>query len=1200
MASLSFCSINVRGLATKSKRKRIFEFYKQSKHSIIALQETHQSNENFKKWKKEWGGGSIWNPCGNRSSGTALLFKKYLNVNILNHDTDYEGRVLRVSLEIDSLPFQIIVVYGYNPSDEEESENFFDYLKSYAVENFPCILLGDFNMVQNLEDDRAGGRPRPLHTFGKQNLEEFLSLHNLGDAWRYIYPDRHGFTWRSEFYGIKSRLDRIYIPFEWMEGVKSLRVSPFSWSDHDEISIRITLPCPFSRGPGYWRFNNSLLENEDFTNHITRFFEQWQNETENYDDLGQWWDMAKYHFKRIAVHHSIKIAKQRKNEREDLLTQLEQEENEYHVDKNKVREIREQIKQLDFKSAEKVFLTTHIKYLEEDEKPTKYFFALQKAQSMKKSIVKLKKLDENKTLTLITEQDEIRKEASNFYENLYTKQKDLDENVQAALINNIKRKIPDAKKASLEKKLSKVEIKTALFQSKSGKMPGWCGLTYEFYKFFWNTLEESFFKMQDQALNTIHKLSETQRKSIITLLYKGDDEEDIRNWRPVALLCTDYKIIAKALSNRLKQVLGFCIHEDQTCGIPKRTIVSNLHLTRDVIRYTNQKKLKSYIISVDQEKAFDTVDREFLFEILEKMNFGPNFIKWIKTLYRDSEACVLLNGYLSCLFRTTRGIKQGDPTSSELYDVWADVLSEWVRSDKRIKGIRLPGHQITVVLSAYADDSNYFIRNLKSLYALFEAFQFFERGTGARIKPNKTKGLCLGGARPFFEISISIQWCNKTGMKSLGVIFFTNEQRTARQNWNDRIEKLENFTETNKNRKLSLRGRAMNLNMAGLSKMWYLATTYPAPDNLKTKLESIIFSYLWKDSYTHRKEENEGQETKQTNQPLNKNTTYLPLHQGGLGLINPFIQSTAMRTAYFSHVVDATEKGKWTYLARYWVGFPIAKVCPEWAFLSVNNFGNICDRTDYPNYYKDCLDHISSTDPDKITWVTADIRKQIQSKAYVEPKAQGLWEKEGKVGVDWKKAWSGIYFSHASPFQKEIHFKFLHQILYTNLYLSKFRGHKIKPHCKFCKDNGKETIEDTFHIFFKCDRGHFMWQEIMPIFNIFFPTTRLRRINFFMSQFPAGTSDETKQIVMAIMQITLQKIWLNRNKYNHEKHLVDFKSAKRDILAGIINMVTAKYNVFFRAHKIDTFRKKFLSWPNFCKFENSKLHFPIISDLLNN
>ena len=147
-------------------------------------------------------------------------------------------------------------------------------------------------------------------------------------------------------------------------------------------------------------------------------------------------------------------------------------------------------------------------------------------------------------------------------------------------MKNLKRKLPNDTKEKLQKRLTKKESRDAVFMLEDGKSPGWDGLPYEFYKFFWNRLEEMFIIMQETLLNIVGRCTDTQRKSVITLLFKGGDPKNLDNWRPVSLLCTDYKIMSKIIANRLKNVLGLVINEDQTCAIPGRSIFSNLFLTR--------------------------------------------------------------------------------------------------------------------------------------------------------------------------------------------------------------------------------------------------------------------------------------------------------------------------------------------------------------------------------------------------------------------------------------------------------------------------------------------------------------------------------------------------------------------------------------------------------------------------------------------
>ena len=93
---------------------------------------------------------------------------------------------------------------------------------------------------------------------------------------------------------------------------------------------------------------------------------------------------------------------------------------------------------------------------------------------------------------------------------------------------------------------------------------------------------------------------------------------DLRNWRPISLLCVDYKIGTKALAARLQSSV---LHENQPCGVPGRSIFSNLSLVRDLIEYCNSKNLPLATISLDQEKAFGRVNWNFLDRVLQENEF---------------------------------------------------------------------------------------------------------------------------------------------------------------------------------------------------------------------------------------------------------------------------------------------------------------------------------------------------------------------------------------------------------------------------------------------------------------------------------------------------------------------------------------------------------------------------------------------------
>ena len=143
---------------------------------------------------------------------------------------------------------------------------------------------------------------------------------------------------------------------------------------------------------------------------------------------------------------------------------------------------------------------------------------------------------------------------------------------------------------------------------------------------------------------------------------KKGDKTNLNNFRPISLLNVDYKIISKALANRLKVVMSSIISPEQSC-VPGRDIIDNIMSVRDVIDLVTLNNKEGFLIKLDQEKAFDRVSHSFMFKVLNKLNFGNTFISWIKILYNDIKSTVKINGHLTPFFPICRGVRQGCPIS---------------------------------------------------------------------------------------------------------------------------------------------------------------------------------------------------------------------------------------------------------------------------------------------------------------------------------------------------------------------------------------------------------------------------------------------------------------------------------------------------------------------------------------------------------
>ena len=155
------------------------------------------------------------------------------------------------------------------------------------------------------------------------------------------------------------------------------------------------------------------------------------------------------------------------------------------------------------------------------------------------------------------------------------------------------------------------ECENVVKQLKNNKAPGSDGLTAEFYKAFWYDVKDLLITSINEGF-VKKELSFTQKRGIITLLYKKGDKTNLNNWRPISLLNYDYKICTAVLAVRLQKVIGKLINTEQTGYVKGRFIGQNIRLIEDVIDYCTQNNQNGAILFVDFKKAFDTLEIPFL------------------------------------------------------------------------------------------------------------------------------------------------------------------------------------------------------------------------------------------------------------------------------------------------------------------------------------------------------------------------------------------------------------------------------------------------------------------------------------------------------------------------------------------------------------------------------------------------------------
>lgn len=306
--------------------------------------------------------------------------------------------------------------------------------------------------------------------------------------------------------------------------------------------------------------------------------------------------------------------------------------------------------------------------------------------------------------------------------------------------------------------------------------------------------------------------------NICVILKKGKAETDPANYRPIALLNFDQKVLTKILASRLAQHISTIIHPDQT----GRFTFCNVRLLLIILYSDHQLADNSAaVISLDEQKAFDQIEWPYMFETLKQFGFGDKFINWIKIVYFHPSLSVLTNGIRSSSFELNRGVRQGDPLSPLLFNIALEPLAVGIRTHPHIHGISLGNAES--MISLYADDLLLYITDpVVSVPKILDYIDTFSKLSGYTINWSKSEFLPLTNKlSDTFLSSIPFKIVDDH-FTYLGLKISKNPKQLFNLNFLDMINKLKRSIESWKLLPLSLIGRVNVIKMNTLPKFLYL------------------------------------------------------------------------------------------------------------------------------------------------------------------------------------------------------------------------------------------------------------------------------------------------------------------------------------------------------------------------------------------
>ena len=840
-----FITWNVKGMNGPNKRAKIFSHLKKLNAEIIFLQETHLKIADHNRLRKTWIGQIFHSNFNNKARGAAILIHKKILFTPSQTISDPQGRFVIVSGSLFNTPVILASVYAPNWDDASfihKLTSLFPNLNRHSL-----ILSGDFNTVMDPAMDRSG--PRTLAR-SKMSLAlgEFADKAGWVDPWRFFNPHKKEFSYFSHVHHTYSRIDFFLIDKTLLPFTKKTEYTAIVESDHAPVSLDISFSQNVTQ-PKVWRLDTSLLSDSHFCEFIGNAIDEfiYFNRSDSISP-STLWETLKVVIRGKIISYSISRNKERKQKEKELLESIRRIDQQYSTTptpelyKERVA-LTTQYDLLSTEITEKQQLWLKGHYYEYGDKAGRLLAYQLKCKSASRLIPQIRNTPQSLTVDPI----EINNTFRDFYSKLYTSSSPQDKSNMITFLDNIEIPQVDTEaKNNLEETIKLQEIVDSIHKMQSGKSPGPDGYTVEFYKKFSPQLTPLLLEMFNHSFIQSHLPQTLTEASISLLLKPGKDPNDCGSYRPISLLNVDVKILAKLLASRLENVITNIISTEQTGFIKGRQSFTNIRKLLNVIHSPASGETPEVVVSLDAEKAFDRVEFNYLFTVLEKFGFGSNFISWIRLLYTSPKASVITNKISSQLFSLSRGTRQGCPLSPLLFALAIEPLSIKFRTTPNIFGIRR--FETEHKISLYADDLLLYISDpvscIPNIINILNDFGIF-----SGYKLNLSKSECF----PINNLALQLPdnalpfHISKSGFKYLGIRITRAFSDLYAKNFKPLLQELEADFKRWSGLYLSLPGRVSCIKMNVLPRFLYLFQSLPIllSKSFFQSLNKLISSFLW-------------------------------------------------------------------------------------------------------------------------------------------------------------------------------------------------------------------------------------------------------------------------------------------------------------------------------------------------------------------
>ena len=834
---LKLFSWNVRGVNNPNKRNIIRNFIRSQRVDLVCLQET-KIQELSSAIVRSLGAGRLdeWRTVeAEGTAGGILVFWNTRKLDLVESEIGHFSVTCKFKNVEDGFLWAFTGVYG--PVKRSKRELFWEELGALkGLWEGPWCIGGDFNVVLSPNDrNLGGGISHPMRRFNEV-------LNELG--FRDLPLQGGPFTWRGGNSNQRmSRLDRFLVSVDWESQFSNViqRTLPRPVSDHCPVLLDSN---GISSGPSPFRFENMWLKVEEFKDLLRGWWQNLQftgsfsfvlaSKLKALKGILKVWNKEvfgrvelkkkKEALSRISFWDevekdkelSLAEAEERERAREDYKEWVDLEEVSW---RQKSREI----------------------WLKEGDRNTGFFHRMANSHRRRNSISSIRINGRG-----LVKEDEVKEGLVRAFQCLLSAPPswrlsfpDLDVNL-----------IGEDQCAKLEEMFTEEEILAAISGLNDDKAPGPDGFPLAFWSFSWDFVKEEvmgFFReffLNDQFVKSLNA-------TFLVLVPKGRTVEDLKDLRPISLVGSLYKILSKVLANRIKRVMSLVISQHQNAFVERRQILDAVLIANEAVDSILRGNEKGILCKLDIEKAYDHIRWDFMLQMLERMGFGPKWIRWINWCISTASFSVLINGSPSGFFRSSRGLRQGDPLSPYLFVIGMEALSCLLKravEGNFIAGCRFGGRdggEIVISHLLYADDTIIFCdANVEQLMYLRWTLMWFEAFSGLKINLHKSEIIPLGRVDNVEELAAELG-CGVGSLptKYLGLPLSAPHRDSGV--WDSIEERFRNRLSSWKRQYISKGGRLTLIRSTLSSLPIYFLSLFRMPKIVWARLEKIQRDFLW-------------------------------------------------------------------------------------------------------------------------------------------------------------------------------------------------------------------------------------------------------------------------------------------------------------------------------------------------------------------